>query len=57
MTEDMENIEVFTGDNSTATEQDNVEQQETTSTGLADGSQKRVANKAGFNQLSFKRAI
>ena len=52
----MENTEVLTSDISTVTEQDNREQQEATGTGSTDRSQERVANKAGFNQLSLKRA-
>ena len=44
-------MEVHTGDTFRTTEQ------ETTCTGLADGSWKRIANKAGLNQLSFKRAL
>ena len=56
MSEAVENTEVLTSDISTVTEQDNVEQQETTGTGSPDRSQERVAIKSGFNQLSFKRA-
>ena len=54
MSEAVENSEVLTGDISTATERDSVDQQETTGTGSADGIRRIVANKAGFNQLSSK---
>ena len=56
MVKAVENTEVFTDDTSTATEQDNVEQQESIGTKTTDGSRKSVANKARFNQLSFKSA-
>ena len=54
MSEAVENTEVRTGDISTATERDSIDQQETTGTGSADGIRRIVANKAGFNQLSSK---
>ena len=52
----MENTELLTGDISTDAEQDNVTQQKTTSTGSANGSKTRAANKVGLNQLSLQRA-
>ena len=51
MNEALKNTDVFTIDISTTTEQDNVEQQKTTATVRADGSRKKLANKAGFNQV------
>ena len=52
----MEYTELLNGDTSTDTEPDNVTQQKTTSTGSANASKTRIANKVGLNQLSFKRA-
>ena len=54
MSEAVENMKVLTGDTSTGTNHDNIEQQETTDTESTDGSRKSVANKAWFNQFSFK---
>ena len=56
MNKALKNTEVFPGDTSTTTEQDNVEQQKTTVIVRADRSRKKLANKAGFNQFSFKGA-
>ena len=52
----MENAGLLNGDSSTDAERDNVTQQKTTTTGSANASKTRVANKVGLNQLSFKRA-
>ena len=56
MSEPVENTEVLIGDSSTAAEQDNVTQQTTTSRWSTNGSKRKVANKVGLNQLSFKKA-
>ena len=54
MCEAEENTEVLTGDNSTATEQDNVEEQEATGTGSANRSYKIVLTKQGLISSHLK---
>ena len=54
MCEAVENTEVLTGDTSTTTEQDNVEEQEATGTRSADRSQKIVLTKQGLISSHLK---